>query len=87
FAFSDQSAKGLGGGVRDGLYRVFIRFRTVKGRPNYVFRVKAYGDFSAATEAAMITQLISGNDTAAVAAEWTPTNRGWLLRETGFFFQ
>ncbi len=77
FKFLDKAAK-KGTGARDGLYKVDVRIKTVKGALNYVFRVQAYGDFSDSS-AVMMTQVIAGNDTASLSGQWSSTPQGWKL--------
>jgi hypothetical protein len=77
FTFTDRGAK-TGTGLRDGLYKVSVRLKTVKGAVNYVFKAQAYGDLSSAS-AFMTTQVIAGNNTASLSAEWTRTAKGWTL--------
>ena len=61
-----------------------MRVRHRLGRFRYVFRVKSYGDFSAATESLMTMQVVAGDYVGVLAAEWTATRRGWILRRGDF---
>jgi hypothetical protein len=79
YGFSDHSAK-TGGGTRDGLYRVSVHIKMVKGALNYVFKAQVYGDLSHAS-ALMTTQVIAGNATASLSGEWTPSTSGWKLTD------
>jgi hypothetical protein len=77
--FRDRLARSEG-----GFAGVSIRLR-VRGGVQYVtFRLKLYGDLSAATEAHMTTQVVIGNDAASVTADWEPTSFGWQLAQRHF---
>jgi hypothetical protein len=84
YIFWDKGARDGGPGEADGLYRVVVRIRPRNGSLVCAFRVRAYGDFSAATEALMTTQVIAGANAASLTAEWQRTNHGWRLRQRDF---
>jgi len=52
-------------------------------RASYGYRVEAYGDMSAATDAAMSLQFYIGNQpTSAIhRGLWTRTSNGWVVRD------
>ena len=79
YLFKDKTAK-IGPGFRNGLASVSVRIRKIAGQWLYTFRLKAYGDFSAATEPFMTTQIIAGDYVGILPVNWTPTRRGWILR-------
>jgi hypothetical protein len=83
YSFKDIGAK-RGAPLRDGIYQVSIKQRVKHGRVNYAFKLKIYGDFSAATEALMMTQVKINNDGTMIVEEWTPTNSGWKLDQSVF---
>ena len=84
YVFRDNAARNGGPGDADGLYRVGTRVLESDGVNWLHFRIKAYGDFSAATVAKMTTQVIAGDDVGALTAEWKQIRDGWMLR-TGLF--
>ena len=56
----------------------------VDGVPYLAFRVRAYGDFSNATERFMTSQVIVGGDVGALTSEWTASRGKWVLRQRDF---
>jgi len=84
YVFKDRRARGGGLGDADNLFRVSLRERTIDGEPYAVFRVKAYGDLSAAIEPVMALQVIVGDDVAVLEAAWRERARGWELRLRDF---
>jgi hypothetical protein len=83
FSYKDLAAK-YGESTRDGIYQVRIKRRVKYGRLDYAFWVRIYGDFSAATDPVMLTQVTIGNDGTMVLDEWTQTPQGWLLDQDDF---
>jgi len=77
YSFVDRGAV-TGPGTRDGLYRVKVIIKTVRGVVNYVFKLQAYGHFPSASEQ-MTSQVIAGQNTASVSGVWTQTAHGWKL--------
>jgi hypothetical protein len=75
YSFRDPTAKE--GGIRDGLGAVKLLFRTVRGRLNLLVRVKAFGDFSAASDPRMSIQIDAGSVGGYNEGDWTPITRGW----------
>ena len=49
-----------------------------------MFRLRAYADLSAATEAIMTTGIVVGNDVGSLTAEWTATRDGWKLSQRDY---
>lgn len=85
FAFRDKTAKVLGElSSRGGLYKVGIRFRRFDGQRYLVFRLRAYGDFSAAIHRVMSTQVAMGSDVASLTAEWSAAPHRWYLHQRDF---
>jgi hypothetical protein len=78
FSFRDRGAR-EGNGIRDGLYKVGIRYKTRDGVAVVTFKIQAYADLSAATLAHMTTQISIGNDGTFVSADWRSTGSGWRL--------
>ena len=70
YRYRDRTAKE--GGERDGLAAVKILFREVRGRLHLLVRVKAFGDFSAATDARMWIQVDAGSVGGYNEGDWTP---------------
>jgi len=79
YMWKDKTAKN-GVGVRDGLFRVRGVVRKFDGAFFYAIKVKAYGDFSAADEATMTTQVSGVDDVAVLTATWQSKKSGWVLR-------
>ncbi len=50
-----------------------------EGHQSYSFKVKAYGDLSAATLPRMVTQVGIANEVAVIRGEWTKIRKGWRL--------
>ncbi|HET9064142.1 MAG TPA: hypothetical protein VFO62_12715, partial [Candidatus Binatia bacterium] len=80
FSYIDKSARWLGAdSARGGLYRVSLIRRTYEGQPYMSFKIRAYGDFDAATLLEMSTQLSIGTETGSLTASWVPAPRRWTL--------
>lgn len=80
FRYIDKSARLLGAeSVRNGLYRVSLIRQTYDGVPYMSFKVRAYGDFDAATRLTMSTQLSIGTATGSLTTDWVPKRRAWKL--------
>lgn len=79
FGFKNRFARDNG-----GFEKVSVRVRDYSGITYLVFKVRAYGDFSAATEALMTTVFVMGDDIGTLRARWTQTNKGWRLRRKDF---
>jgi hypothetical protein len=84
YVFVDRQARNGGPGDADNLFRVSVRVRNVDGLPAAVFRVRAYGDLSLATERLMTLQVTIGDDVAVLEAPWRERSRGWVLRLRDF---
>jgi hypothetical protein len=85
YKFKDKTARTLGeGSLRDGIFRVGMRFRNVDGDPSFTVKLKIYGDFSLATEPRMTTQWYGVDDVGYLTADWTQTSRGWKLTLANF---
>ena len=78
FVYRDHDASS-GNGARDGIYMVATRFRRISGALSYQIRVKAYGDFSAATLPLMTIQVSGVDAVASNTSQWKRTRRGWTL--------
>ena len=74
YVFKDKTAKELG-----GIMYVRMKFKMKRGSLNMIFKVKAYGDLSAATGPLMTFRLSSGTEGAFQKAEWTEWRKGWIL--------
>jgi len=80
FVFVDRSARTLGErSHRNGLFRVATRFRHLCRGEAYTFRVRQFGDFSAATEALMTVQVYGINQLGYMTETWTRRSRSWIL--------
>ncbi|HXC49429.1 MAG TPA: hypothetical protein VN634_00975 [Candidatus Limnocylindrales bacterium] len=85
YSFRDLSARFLGeASSREGLWKVSVEVKPVKGMSYVVFRVRAYGDFSAATLRTMTTQVTVGSEVASLTAEWKALPWRWVLRLRDF---
>jgi len=84
FMFKDNPARNGGPGDADGLYKVSVRVAKSRDDFRYVFRVRAYGDLSAATDPFMTLQVVAGAYVGVLEAEWKQTGRGWILRQSDF---
>ena len=51
----------------------------------FTFKVKAYGDLSAATLALMDLRVDVGGDGALLRSLWRKTSRGWKLKQSDLF--
>ena len=70
---------GRGGSSTPGVAVVKLRKKKFEGRPSYAFKIKAYGDLSAATVPQMTTQVGMAKEVAVIRGEWTKTGKGWKL--------
>ena len=79
--YKDKYAKKTGG-FHDGLGVVRLKFRTVHDRPVLAFKVRAYGDFSAADEPLMALRVGVGSEGGFLEAECEQRRNatGWILR-------
>lgn len=85
FKFRDKDARRLGAAsARGGLGTVSLAFTMVDGQPHLAFRVRAYGDFSAATHRVMSSQVAVGGEVGALTEEWSAAPRRWYLRQRDF---
>lgn len=85
YAFKDDTAKTLGpASLRDGMFRVSMRFRTVFGQPSFTVKLRIYHDFSLATVPTMTTQWYGVEDVGVLMADWNETKNGWILRLSDF---
>jgi hypothetical protein len=78
YVFKDKTAK-KSDGIRDGLNFVKIKLKVVRGRLTLVFRVRAYGDFSSATDPLMAFRVTLGTEGGFNEAEWNKTSVGWKI--------
>jgi hypothetical protein len=77
--FRDRLAR-AGTGARDGIGVFSTNFSNNKdGTVAYRLRIRAYGDFSLATEARMTLQFYEVDEVAALTADWKRTGNGWYL--------
>ena len=74
YGYKDKSAKRTG-----GIFLVRVKYQVIKGQLNMNFRVKAYGDFSSATEPDMTFRVSVGNVGGFERSDWTQTSNGWRL--------
>jgi cysteine-rich repeat protein len=74
FAYKDKAAKTVG-----GLSLARLKYKIVKGEVNLNFKVKAYGNFSAATEPLMAIRIRVGTQAGFHEAEWELRKKGWML--------
>ncbi len=80
YRFKDKTARVLGeASPSGGLYKVSLIRRTIGGEPFMSFRVRAYGNFKAATKVTMTTQLVLGSAVGSLTADWTASKRKWKL--------
>jgi cysteine-rich repeat protein len=81
FAFKDASAQKLGeDSPSGGIFRLAMRFRRVCGEDSYTMKIRAYGDFSEATEPYMTMQVYGVDDIGSITADWTQRPSGsWVL--------
>jgi hypothetical protein len=82
YIWRDRSAKN-GLGLRNGLETVRMKVSKDVDTGGLFFahlKVKAYGDFSAAIEPEMTTQVFGVEDTAILTATWEQRRGGWVLR-------
>jgi hypothetical protein len=84
YVFRDRTARRGEGGDADGIYRITMRIAKHSGVDFVAFRLRAYGDFSAATEPRMTTQIMAGDNVGALTVGWTRTRQGWILRQSDF---
>jgi len=75
FRFVDPNAR-YGAGKRGGIS--LAKIRPLKDGSGYSYSVRAYGDLSAATDAAMAVQVYVGNQRPFMMRDfWTQMPRGW----------
>ena len=67
-----------------GISKLTIQRRMYGGEVGYAFRVRAHGDFSAATLALMTTQVYFGDDVGYVTASWTGEPGRWVLHQKDY---
>jgi hypothetical protein len=79
FVFKDSGARS-GQAKRFGIYRAKIRI-TRRGT-SYGYKIKAYGDLSAATDPDMVVQFYIGDQVWVHDEPWIPRGNGW--RSTAF---
>ena len=84
YVFRDRDARANGQGDADGIYRVSLRERFEQGHVYVYFRLRAYGDFSAATVPTMTTQIAAGDHVGTLTADWRKTGYGWVLKQRYF---
>ncbi len=85
YVFKDVTAKTLGeASLRDGMFRVGMRFRTVFGQASFTVKLRIYADFSLATVPTMTTQWYGVDDVGVLTADWRETKSGWTLRLSDF---
>ncbi len=85
FSFRDRTARDGGQHAQGGLEKVSLKRRVKGGELQFTFKVRAYGDMSAATQAFMMTQVRIGDDGAVLSSVWRQTKKGWKLRHADFF--
>jgi parallel beta helix pectate lyase-like protein len=73
FRFTDRAARS-GAGSRNGIY--FAKIKKVKDT-GFAYSMRAYGDFSAATDAAMSIQFYAGERVFITSDTWTQIPTGW----------
>jgi len=78
YRFRDPDAR-YGAGTRSGVYQILTRFREYSDGWYYTVRIMAFSDLSLATEPRMTVLFSEVNGTAAITAEWVPTQFGWRL--------
>jgi cysteine-rich repeat protein len=66
--------------ARSGVWKIDVHRRR---RGGYTFRIKAYGDLSAATDAFMTVQWHVGGEVFVNSSAWEKTTRGWKLELPG----
>jgi hypothetical protein len=75
FRFVDPDAR-YGAGKRGGI--AVAKIKPLKDGSGYSYNVRAYGDLSAATDAAMAVQVYVGNQRPFMMSDiWTQMPRGW----------
>ena len=76
FRYKNPAAESQGGIAK-------VEIRTSHSSPSYRYRVEAYGDMSAASDASMSIQFYIGNEpTPAIHyGPWTRTKFGWVIRD------
>ncbi len=85
FQFRDREARRLGqASARGGLETVRLAYRQRNGESILAFRIRAYGDFTAATDRRMTTQIVVGGEVGSLTAEWSAKKRKWILRQSDF---
>ena len=84
FVFRDRDARANGQGDADGIYRVSLRERFEQGHVYVYFRLRAFGDFAAATVPTMTLQVAAGDHVGTITADWRKTGYGWVLKQRDF---
>jgi hypothetical protein len=84
YVFRDAGARRGEVPTAGGLYSAGIRLRKFRGIDYLVFRLRAYADFSAATESRMTTGIVVGNDVGSLTADWVATRTGWRLSQRDY---
>jgi hypothetical protein len=79
FRFRDPAAKD-GNGSRQGLHKLVL----LNKNGSYSWRLQAYADLSAATEARMTTHVVVGRNGTSITADWQQIKNGWRLRVVDF---
>ena len=74
FSFQDPGAR-VGQGAHGGLYTVLL---IASPRGNVAYKVRAYGDLSAATLPDMALHFYIGEQAFGVGGAWRRTSRGWI---------
>jgi hypothetical protein len=74
FRYKDRGAR-HGNSRRFGIYRAKIRI--TRGGTSYGYKIKAYGDLSAATDPDMVIQFYIGDQVWIHDKPWIPRSNGW----------
>ena len=83
----DPSLEGFGvtlSNAGGSIYRATLKPSQIRGVDYVTFRLRAYADFSAATESIMTTGIVVGNDVGSLTTEWTPTRDGWRRSQSDY---
>ncbi len=84
YVFRDPGVRRGEAPLAAGLYTAGVRVRKIRGIEYLVFRLRAYTDFSAATESRMTTVIVVGNDVGSLTADWAQTRDGWRLSQRDY---
>jgi hypothetical protein len=84
YIFRDAGARRGENVTANGVYTAGVRVRKFRGVDYLVFRLRAYADFSAATQSRMATGIVVGNDIGSLTADWTATRDGWRLSQRDY---